>query len=106
MKRRMVALLLALVFCVWAVAAAAKPHQNKSQTAANQTRAQAPSPDRNKKVQPAINPDQAYKANCSRCHLAPRKFSDRVTATVVRHMRVRANLTAEEEKAILEYLTE
>jgi hypothetical protein len=53
-----------------------------------------------------INPDEAYKANCSRCHGAPRKFSDRAMATIMRHMQVRANLTAEETKAILQYLTE
>ena len=54
----------------------------------------------------AIDPDDAYKSNCTRCHLAPRKFSERKMATIMRHMRVRANLTQEEAKAILKYLTE
>ena len=53
-----------------------------------------------------INADQAYKANCSRCHGAPHKFSDRVMSTIMRHMRVRANLTQDETQAILKYLTE
>jgi len=54
----------------------------------------------------AIDPDDAYKSNCTRCHLAPRKFSEGKMATIMRHMRVRANLTEEEAKAILGYLTE
>jgi hypothetical protein len=52
-----------------------------------------------------IDADQAYKANCARCHLPPRKLSEGKMATVMRHMRVRANLTAEETDAILGYLT-
>ncbi len=54
----------------------------------------------------AVNADLAYKNNCMRCHGAPRKFPDRAMATIMQHMRVRANLTAAETKAILEYLTE
>jgi len=50
--------------------------------------------------------DDAYKANCSRCHLAPRKFSDRQTATIMMHMRARANMTAAETEAILQYLVQ
>lgn len=57
------------------------------------------------KASKAVDPDRAYKSNCSRCHLEPRKYSERKTATIVRHMQVRANLTAEEAAAILSYLT-
>lgn len=53
----------------------------------------------------AVDPDFAYKANCSRCHLEPRKFSERKMATIMRHMQVRANLTEDEAAAILRYLT-
>jgi hypothetical protein len=35
----------------------------------------------------------------------PRRLPDREMATIMRHMRVRANLTAEEAEAILRYLT-
>ena len=59
-----------------------------------------------KKTAKAIDPDDAYKSNCTRCHLAPRKFPERKMATIMRHMRVRANLTQEEAKVILGYLTE
>ena len=53
-----------------------------------------------------IDPDDAYRSNCTRCHVAPRRFPERKMATIMRHMRVRANLTEEEAKAILGYLTE
>jgi|RhiMetdeSRZDD1v2_1073273.scaffolds.fasta_scaffold376008_2 hypothetical protein len=52
-----------------------------------------------------VDGDQAYKANCLRCHWEPRKFSEREMVTIMRHMRVRANLTSEETEAILKYLT-
>ena len=59
-----------------------------------------------KKRTTAFDPDDAYKANCTRCHLAPRRFPERKMATIMRHMRVRANLTEEEAKGILRFLTE
>jgi cytochrome c5 len=68
--------------------------------------AQTPSPASGKK--PATihnNPgERAFKANCSRCHYAPESLSPRITGTVIRHMRVRANLSAEDERLILHYL--
>ncbi len=59
-----------------------------------------------KKEPKTFDPNDAYKANCSRCHLAPRRFSERKMATIMRHMRVRANLTEEEAKGILRFLIE
>jgi cytochrome c5 len=47
--------------------------------------------------------ERAFQANCSRCHYAPESLSPRITGTVVRHMRVRANLSAEDERLILSY---
>lgn len=49
--------------------------------------------------------DAAYKSNCLRCHGEPRKVSERAMKTIMRHMRVRANLTEQETELILEYLT-
>ena len=54
----------------------------------------------------AVDPDDAYKTNCMRCHSAVRQYSPRMTATIVMHMRVRANMTAEETHAILQYLAD
>jgi len=48
--------------------------------------------------------DQAYKSNCTRCHAEVPKLDPRQTKTIVRHMRVRANITHDEAEAILQYL--
>ena len=45
-----------------------------------------------------------FDANCGRCHSFPEQLSPSLTGTVVRHMRVRANLSAEDEKDILRFL--
>jgi cytochrome c5 len=45
-----------------------------------------------------------FDANCGRCHSFPQQLSPSITGTVVRHMRVRANLGAEDEKDILRFL--
>ena len=48
--------------------------------------------------------DKAYKSNCTRCHSEVPKLGTGRTTTIVRHMRVRANLTSDEAEAILEYM--
>jgi cytochrome c5 len=45
-----------------------------------------------------------FDANCGRCHSFPEQLRPSITGTVVRHMRVRANLSAEDEKDILRFL--
>jgi cytochrome c5 len=45
-----------------------------------------------------------FNANCGRCHSFPEQLSPALTGTVVRHMRVRASLSAEDEKDILKFL--
>lgn len=50
--------------------------------------------------------DDAYKSNCTRCHAEVPKLDPRRTKTIMRHMRVRANLTKDEAEAILDYLKE
>jgi len=44
-----------------------------------------------------------FKRRCSSCHNAPEGFSPRISGTVVRHMRVRANLSQHEEEALLRF---
>jgi cytochrome c5 len=51
-----------------------------------------------------IEGEKRFKANCGRCHLAPEKFSPRMMATILRHMRVRATLTDEDTRLILHYM--
>jgi hypothetical protein len=60
------------------------------------------------KPQPQTEPDgeAVYKTNCTRCHNTPPSMNERQTRVVVSHMRVRANLTEVDAKAVLLYLAE
>lgn len=53
-----------------------------------------------------VEGEQRFRANCGRCHAAPQKFPPRMMATVLRHMRVRATITAEDRRLILLYMTQ
>jgi cytochrome c5 len=48
--------------------------------------------------------EKRFHSNCGRCHAAPPKFSPRMAATIVRHMRVRATITGEDMRLITRYL--
>lgn len=50
--------------------------------------------------------EQRFRANCARCHAAPQKFPPRMMGTILRHMRVRATLTDEDQRVILFYMTQ
>ena len=50
--------------------------------------------------------EKRFRANCNRCHAAPHKFTPRMMATIVRHMRVRATITDEDMRYILYYMTQ
>lgn len=45
-----------------------------------------------------------FEQNCSRCHNAPESFPPQISGTIIRHMRVRASLSAADEKALLHFL--
>lgn len=47
--------------------------------------------------------ERVFAENCSRCHTAPDGFSPHITGTVVRHMRVRASLSEQDEQALLRF---
>ena len=53
-----------------------------------------------------IEGEKRFHANCGRCHAAPQKFPPRMMATVLRHMRVRALVTSEDQRYILFYMTQ
>jgi cytochrome c5 len=53
-----------------------------------------------------VEGEQRFHANCGRCHAAPQKFPPRMMATVLRHMRVRATVTSEDQRLILFYMTQ
>ena len=48
--------------------------------------------------------EQRFQANCGRCHHEPESISPREVKAVLQHMRVRAMLSAEDERLILKYL--
>ena len=48
--------------------------------------------------------ERKFQTNCGRCHSAPEQLSPRISGSVLRHMRVRALLSAEDEQQILKYL--
>jgi hypothetical protein len=50
--------------------------------------------------------EQRFRANCGRCHAAPQKFPPRMMGTILRHMRVRATITEEDQRLILFYMTQ
>jgi len=56
--------------------------------------------------QTAPDGEAVYKTNCTRCHNTPPSMNERQTRVVVSHMRVRANLTEVDAKAVLQYLAE
>lgn len=53
-----------------------------------------------------LSGSKVFEQNCGKCHLPrqPQERSDKQWKMIMAHMRVRANLTAEESKAVLEYL--
>jgi len=94
-KRILISLLL-MSACFFAAAA-----KEQSRVLANNAQ-----PERGAKKADASSDDgeKRFEANCGRCHNAPENLSPREARAVVRHMRVRARLTAEDEKLILQYL--
>ena len=57
-----------------------------------------------KSASPSSRGNQVFQQNCSRCHNAPQGFPQRVSGSIARHMRVRASLSAEDERALLKFL--
>ena len=60
-----------------------------------------------KKAQPASPPQDAgerkFAQHCGRCHTPPEGFSAHISGTIVRHMRVRASLSKQDEQDILRF---
>lgn len=53
-----------------------------------------------------VDGELVYKTNCTRCHNTPPSLTLRQSKAVALHMRVRANLLAEQANAVLQYLAE
>jgi cytochrome c5 len=52
----------------------------------------------------ASDGEKKFKQNCSRCHEAPQALAPSISGTVLRHMRVRASLSQQDERDILKFL--
>jgi cytochrome c5 len=50
--------------------------------------------------------ERVFEQNCARCHNSPNGFSSRISGTIMRHMRVRANLSRQDEEALLKYFNQ
>lgn len=74
----------------------------------------APNSSRKPKETAAAHPSSAqiergqevFEQNCSRCHNPPRAIPPQITGTILRHMRVRASLSATDEKALLRFMAQ
>lgn len=86
--------MIALFVCCFRVAARPQTPAPANRSHAV-TRAKAPSPQEG---------ERRFLANCGRCHNPPDSLSPREVKAVMQHMRVRAMLSAEDERLILKYL--
>ena len=84
---------LGLVLIGWALMA---PAQQEASSGSKQAPA--------KQTKPAITGEALFQTHCNRCHAAPEDLSPKATRAVLMHMRVRAVLSKEEQRAILAYL--
>jgi cytochrome c5 len=92
-----------IALCMIPVASAAKAQASQANDAPPQT-----PPAKNVHQKPA-SPDsdrgeQVFHQNCYRCHQEPQGFSPSISGTIARHMRVRANLSDDDYKALLKFL--
>ena len=109
MKHRIsavISLILALVLA--ALVAAQTSNSGSTGSASGPQGANATIQQKTKKLHlpPNFSADDAYKQNCTRCHSEVPKLDPKRSNTIMRHMRVRANLTKDEAQAILDYLRE
>jgi len=91
--RRTFPLVLSLVALPFLALARSVPPQDQSQP--QERPSQRANPDRGQQV---------FEQNCSRCHNAPEGFSPRISGTIARHMRVRANLSDQDYQALRRFL--
>lgn len=67
---------------------------------------QGPSPDQHSTAnkQGQSRGERVFNRNCSRCHEAPQSFPPQISGTIIRHMRVRASLSPQDEKALIQFM--
>ena len=110
MKRSLVLSLVLIaasaVFMLRPVFAASKPDATSGSTPASGASASSTrtASSTSSKKHHAIDPDDAYKNNCMRCHTGLPQYNPRMSKTIMLHMRQDANIPGDEADAILEYL--
>jgi cytochrome c5 len=93
------------LFCL-VLAASAKNNNGKDKSSRDSSTAATAASHTAQDDTMRLEGEKRFHSNCGRCHAAPPKFAPRVTATIIRHMRVRATLTAEEARLILHYMSQ
>ena len=100
MKRYIAALSLLIVLLLGGMGAAAL-EQDSSQPRNDQ---KSPNTSNSKEQTQEATGEEVFQANCSRCHLPPMSIPQRVTGTIIMHMRVRARLSRQDEQLLLRYM--
>ena len=95
--RMILAVAIGLLTTLPAVSARQEASQNKHSPASHNGAAKTSSSEQS-------DGEKKFKQNCSRCHEAPEGFSPSISGTVLRHMRVRASLSKQDEQDILRFL--
>jgi cytochrome c5 len=95
--RIILAVAIGLLTTLPAVSARQKPSKDKHSTANHNGAAKNSSSEQS-------DGEKKFKQNCSRCHEAPEGFTPSISGTVLRHMRVRASLSKQDEQDILRFL--
>ena len=86
-----------LTLCLTLVAAAQNPAPKQESAKLKQT---GPPPTTNESAEG----ERRFEIHCGRCHVPPEDLSPREAKAVLRQMRVRANLSSEDQRLILKYL--
>jgi cytochrome c5 len=95
--------LVRLAFIVPFVAGlAASAAQNPAPAAKSKSAATAPQPKGSPNA--SAEGEKRFATHCGRCHVPPEDLSPREAKAVLRQMRIKAGLSAEDERLILKYL--
>jgi cytochrome c5 len=93
MRIAFLVVLFAMVLALGAQKSASQQASSKSKASVSQAR-----------TNESAEGEKRFETNCGRCHVPPEDLSPRKARAVIRQMRVRANLSAEDERLILKYL--
>jgi cytochrome c5 len=99
MKRYLASLSLLIILLAGGIGAAAL--QQDPPSAQNNKKAASGENNSNTQSDPG---EQVFEQNCSRCHKPPISIPQRVTGTIIMHMRVRARLSRQDEQLLLKYM--